>query len=90
MAKKTHDLVVKTGSYQSNGETKNRYKNVGLVMTNDDGGRFILLDRTFNPAGVPNPDNQETVLISIFAVKDKEEGGNNAGHNSNESDDLPF
>lgn len=69
-AKKIRDLAVKTGSYTVNGETKGRYKNVGSLMQSEDGSKFILLDTTFNPAGVPNPDNRDNVLISIFELKD--------------------
>jgi hypothetical protein len=29
---KVYDLVVSVGSYQKDGETKKRYKNVGVVM----------------------------------------------------------
>lgn len=70
-AKKIRDLAVKTGSYTDrDGNTKGRYKNVGSLMESDDGSKFILLDTTFNPAGVPNPDNRDNVLISIFELKD--------------------
>ena len=66
--KKIYDLAVKTGTYQKNGETKGRYTNVGSVMEGDN-GQFIILDRTFNPAGVPNPDNKSSVIVSMFAPK---------------------
>lgn len=72
-AKKIKDLAVKTGSYTVNGETKNRYINVGSVMRSDEGSNFILLNTTFNPAGVPNPDNRDNVLISIFDLKTDEQ-----------------
>ncbi len=73
-AKKIKDLAVKTGSYtDSQGNTKGRYKNVGSVMQSDDGSKFLLLDTTFNPAGVPNPDNRDNVLISIFDLKDEQQ-----------------
>ena len=29
---KKYDLVVKIGTYQSNGETKNKYENIGAVI----------------------------------------------------------
>lgn len=74
-AKKIRDLAVKTGSYTDrDGNTKGRYKNVGSLMESDDGSKFILLDTTFNPAGVPNPDNRDNVLISIFELKDQDGG----------------
>ena len=66
---KTHDLVVKTGSYQdNNGEIKGSYENVGSVMQGDN-GMFLILKRTFNPAGVPNPDNKDSVILSCFEPK---------------------
>ena len=79
-AKKIRDLAVKTGSYQDrDGNTKGRYKNVGSLMESDDGSKFILLDTTFNPAGVPNPDNRDNVLISIFELKDSDGGQRSGG-----------
>ena len=79
-AKKIRDLAVKTGSYTDrDGNTKGRYKNVGSLMESDDGSKFILLDTTFNPAGVPNPDNRDNVLISIFELKDNDGGQRSGG-----------
>ena len=67
---KKYDICVKIGSYEKNGETKNRYQTVG-VMLEKDGKPFILLNRTFNPAGAPNPDNKDVVLLSLFEPKQK-------------------
>ena len=65
--RKVYDLSVKTGSYESNGETKNRWTNVGVVLATDDGARFILMDRTFNPAGVPYDANKgNTIMVAMF------------------------
>jgi hypothetical protein len=77
MTHKTHDLAVKLGEYtNSAGETKGRWKNIGSVLKFDDGGTGVLLDRTFNPAGVPNPEERDTVLISVFSVnKDNQQQG---------------
>ena len=67
---KLYDLVIKTGSYKNNqGEEKNRYKNVGACMEGQNGGMFLLLDRTFNPAGV---DEGEACLISMFEPKPRD------------------
>ena len=65
MAQKTHDLVVKIGEYEKNGETKGRYENIGSMMQGDN-GPFIILKRTFNPAGVPNPECKDSVIVSCF------------------------
>ena len=81
--KKVYDLAVKTGSYTNkNGETKGRYQNVGSVMEGDN-GQFIILDRTFNPAGVPNPDNKSSVIVSMFAPR--EEGGKKSDPSNDQS-----
>ncbi len=68
--KKIYDLAVVTGSYQSQGETKNRYQNIGAVMQKDDGGKFLMINRTFNPAGVPFKEGSESILVSMFPPKD--------------------
>jgi hypothetical protein len=81
MAKKKYDLAVKTGEYtDSSGKKKGRYLNIGSVMANDDGGEFILINRTFNPAGVPNPDNKDSVLVSKFESDKKGNGKAQAEH----------
>lgn len=77
--KKIYDLAVKTGSYTDrDGNTKGRYKQVGAIWEKDDGSRFISVDRTFNPAGVPNPDNKEAVLLSQFEVRERNADGSTA------------
>jgi len=74
MAQKTHDLVVKVGEYQTrDGQTKARYENIGALMHGDK-GPFIMLKRTFNPAGVPN-DGRDNILISAFEPRDNQQQG---------------
>lgn len=69
MAKK-YDLVVKTGEYtDSSGEVKGRYMNIGVVMENDK-GLYMLLNRTFNPAGVPGNADKDNIIVSMFEPKD--------------------
>lgn len=73
MPKKTHDLAVKVGSYvDKDGNDKNRYQNVGCIMQSEN-GPFMLLNKTFNPAGVPNTDDRSSIIVSIFKDKPKEE-----------------
>jgi hypothetical protein len=75
MATKLYDLAVKTGSYtNAQNEQKNRYENIGSVMQGDDGGQFVIMKRTFNPAGVPNPDCKDSVLISCFEPQQNNQG----------------
>lgn len=66
---KLYDLVISTGTYEKGGETKKKYKNIGAMIEGDK-GPYLLMDRTFNPAGVPGQEGRESVLISLFAPKD--------------------
>lgn len=89
--RKVADLVVSTGRYTTaQGVEKQRYMNVGVRMQNDDGTTFILLNRTFNPAGVPNPDNRDNVMIREFSGERKEFGGerNDAYYSPPEKNDY--
>ena len=73
MAKK-YDLAVKIGSYTDrNGDEKSRYKNIGAVMTGNDGREFMLLDRTFNPAGAHVEAGRDNIIVSMFAPRDNNE-----------------
>ena len=68
MAKK-YDLVVKVGEYtDGQGQTKGRFKNVGVMMEGQN-GPYILLDRTFNPAGVGGNDGRESIIVSLYEPK---------------------
>ena len=70
MTSKKYDLAVKTGSYTDrNGQEKGRYENIGSVMQGDN-GPFLILKRTFNPAGVPNPQDKDSVIVSCFEPRD--------------------
>lgn len=70
MAKKLGNLSVKTGEYTKDGETKGRYENIGSIMQGDN-GQYLLIKRTFNPAGVTVKDGSDSILVSIFEDKEK-------------------
>jgi hypothetical protein len=94
---KKFDLVVKVGEYTDNqGQTKGRFKNVGVMMEGDK-GPYILLDRTFNPAGVGGNEGRESIIVSLY--EPKQEGGQQAhstakanGYQSQDldGDSVPF
>lgn len=87
MARKKYDLVVTTGEYQGrDGNTKREYKNVGAVLENEK-GLYMVLDRTFNPAGVPNPENRSNLIVSMFEPREQNDGrGSQGGGNSQQRD----
>lgn len=61
---KIYDVVVKTGTYtDGQGQQKNRYENIGVVLQGND-GPYMLLKKTFNPAGVPS--DRDTIMVSLF------------------------
>lgn len=67
MARKTHDLTVKTGTYTDrDGNEKGRWMNVGALMESDDGKPFIMLNAAFNPAGIQREEGRESILVSCF------------------------
>ncbi len=75
-ARKTHELKVKTGEYQDNqGKSKGSWITVGRVMLADDGTEYWLINRTFNPAGVPDLSGKggDAVLIRKFEVKNNDQ-----------------
>ena len=84
MAKK-YDLVVKVGEYESGGETKGRFENVGVVMEGDK-GPYILLRRTFNPAGVKGQEDRESIMVGMYEPKAKEA----KAKNPDADDDVPY
>ena len=90
MTKVIYDLAVKTGSYEKDGQTKGRYQHVGKVMEDNDGGKFIIMNRTFNPAGVPNPEGRDTVIISCFTSKPFAPPAQQPAAGQGMDDEIPF
>lgn len=84
-SKKIRDLLVKVGSYtdRNTGQEKARWENVGALMVNDDNGEksyFIMLKKTFNPAGVPSQEGRESILISAFVPQERDSQSNGGGN----------
>ena len=84
MAKVLKELAVAVGSYEdrNTGQTKNRYKNIGVLMeseTQDGVNRYLLIDRTFNPAGVPFKQGSDKIIISMFNPRDDNGNGGSQG-----------
>lgn len=70
---KRYDVVARVGSYtDSSGQEKGRFENVGAVIMNQNGGFNLLLKKTFNPAGLAEPD-KECIILSLFEPKQQEQ-----------------
>jgi hypothetical protein len=87
--KKLYDLAVKTGSYEKNGETKNKYENIGAIMEGEN-GKFIFIKRTFNPAGVEVQPGRSDIIVSMFAPKSDAAPEPAAPHPAVSEGEIPF
>ena len=94
-------IVAKVGSYEKNGETKNRYQEIGVILENSN-GEYVLLDPTVDLAGVMMlqriaSGKGEKVICSIFTDEPRtnspqsNEGYGAGGQPSRDLDDeIPF
>jgi len=84
--KKVYNLSVKIGTYESEGKTRNRYKDIGSVFEGDR-GMFMLLDKCFNPAGVETEAGRDSIMVSMFEPKDEGKGDDRKSKKF--EDDIP-
>ena len=83
---KLYDLCVATRTYKSNGQDKTNWENVGALLQTDDGKKFIMLKAHFNPAAIQRKEGSESIIISMFKPKQKQNNQQNNSNNSNSSD----
>ena len=71
--KKIGNIAVAVGSYtDKNNSKKALWEQVGSLLENEKGQRFLSIKRTFNPAGVPlaeNGSNVREVMLGVFPEK---------------------
>lgn len=92
------ELAVAVASYEdrNTGHMKNRYKNIGVLMESENNGqvnRFLMLDRSFNPAGVPFKQGSDKILISLFDPKPRDGqqgGGSDRGQQQSSQQDAGY
>lgn len=89
MTKKTHTLAVKIGTYVKDGQQKNKYAYIGAIIDGEY-GPFMLLEKTFNPAGVDCEGSQ--IKVSMFACEEETKTPNVEPMKSfvEDDDDMPF
>lgn len=62
---KSYELKVKTGTYTQDGKEKGRYETIGSMMEGER-GPYLLLKRTFNPAGIDVEAGRDMIIVSMF------------------------
>lgn len=69
MATKQYDVAIPLGNYtDKDGKEKTRWQNVGAILEGEK-GPYLLLDRWFNPAGLPNPENRTSVILTLLEAR---------------------
>ena len=77
---KLWDLAVKTGEYLKDGETRNRYENIGAMWEGRGDTPFITLKATFNPAAIVRKEGSDSIMVSCFAPKENRRSGDGGGY----------
>lgn len=78
---KLYDLAVVTREYEDvHGHKKAAWENIGAIFEKD-GKKYMMLKAHFNPAAIQRKEGSESILVSLFAPKDK---------NSNNSQDFGY
>lgn len=68
---KIYDLAAVVDTYTgTDGKPKNKYQTVGAVLQKDDGGKFIILEKWFNPAGINSQPGKTSIILSMFEPRD--------------------
>jgi hypothetical protein len=89
MAKVVQKLVTVAG-IMNNGETS--WKQCGVVVEKN-GKRFILLDRSFNPAGIPTRDGSDSIMVSMIPYTYPDKKSESSKYDPDyeyDSNDAPF
>ena len=83
MATKLYDLAVARLKYKTpDGKDKTVWDNICSVLQDQDqqGNKysFIMLKKSFCPAGIPSKEGSDSIRVSLFKPKDKNSRSNNA------------
>ena len=94
MARKVKNLSVKTREYvDSQGNKKANWQNIGVVMENDQGKQFMLIDRWVNLAGLPDfsgKPNPSAVMVTMFDADENSSYKPTQKSAPTSDNDMPF
>ena len=97
-------LTAKIGEYEKDGQTKGRYADLGVILSNDK-GEYMLMDPTVNLAGVLTLQNmmnhkawRKTSDRGMVGIYSDDQGGRSGGSGGGSTgggggavdDDIPF
>lgn len=96
-------LTAKIGEYEKDGQTKGRYADLGVILSNDK-GEYMLMDPTVNLAGVLTLQNMmnhkagrktsDRVMVGIYSddqgSRSGGSGGGAGGGSAGDDDTIPF
>ena len=81
-------LMVKNGEYtNAQGETKGKWVQVGVILSNDK-GEFVILEPSINLAGLPRSE-KGGVMVSIFEDQPRNQGQHPPQQQQNSYDQTP-
>ena len=93
MARKIKNLSVKTREYKDrDGNPKANWVNIGVIMENDQGKQFMILDKWINFAGIPDfsgKENNGSIMVAMFDVENDYKPNNYAGERQNPRENIP-
>ena len=94
MARKIKNLSVKTREYKDrDGNDKANWQNIGVIMENDQGKQFMLIDRWVNLGGLPDfsgKPNPSAVMVNIFDVDENYQPRSNGPSFKGQDNDIAF
>lgn len=90
-------LMVKVREYtDQNGNKKNQWLQIGSMMLSEKGVPYVLLDKTFNPAGIETETGRTSIMVSMFDPDKKNEKTDTQqapdlyGDKKFQDDEIPF
>ena len=85
-----YEICAKLGTYEKNGEAKNRYKQVGKIIETQN-GLSMTMDASFNPAGVERNEDG-SIWLSLFEPRGNQQNGQRQSPQASnfDSGDIPF